>query len=124
MWDRLKGLSHLTSCDLMLSDQRWPLASDELHLPEPGPKFTPYSGRVQPPSTGVWGPVPPGGRTCVLLIKDPVERRDREYGFWTFFWFGLCLFSRATLSVLSPQNMLGTAGTGRRRIKNEEEPLV
>lgn len=51
-----------------LSDQRWPLASDPLHLPDPGPKLTPHSGCVQPTNNRTWCTLSPRSWACVLPI--------------------------------------------------------
>lgn len=55
---------------MSLSDQRWPLASDPLHLSDPGTNLTPHSGCVQPTDSRTRCRLPPGGRTCVLLIDS------------------------------------------------------
>lgn len=52
-------------------DQRWPLASDPLHLSDPGPELTPHSGCIQPADDRTWRTLPPRGRTRVLLIGFP-----------------------------------------------------
>lgn len=87
--EELKGLIHLhvrvypapqtlvhkmaTSTDTFclsssLSDERWPLAPDPLHLPDPGPELTPHSGGLQPTDNRARCTLPPGGWTCVLPI--------------------------------------------------------
>lgn len=44
------------------------MASDPLHLRDPGPELTPHSGRVQPADGRTGCTLSPRGRTCVLLI--------------------------------------------------------
>lgn len=51
-----------------LPDQRWSMAPDSLHLPDPGPKPAPHSGSVQPTHHRTRGTLSPGGWTRVLLI--------------------------------------------------------
>lgn len=53
---------------LSLSDQRWPLASDPLHLSDPGPELTAYSWCDEPTNERTWRKLPPWGWTRVLLI--------------------------------------------------------
>lgn len=72
---------------MSLSDQRWSLASDPLHLSDPGTNLTPHSGCVRPTDSRTWCRLPPGGRTCVLLI-DPWKGAVMwpHEGRWTWWW--------------------------------------
>lgn len=59
---------HVTLFHPFVSDQRWPLASDPLHISDPGSKLTPHRGRVQPTDNRAWRAPSPRGRTSMFLI--------------------------------------------------------
>lgn len=48
----------------------WPLASDALHLPHPGPPAAAHCQRGQPPSRLVREAVPPRSWTCMLPLTS------------------------------------------------------
>lgn len=52
------------------SDPGWPLASDALHLPDPGPPAAAHCRRGQPPSCLIREAVPPRSWTCVLPLTS------------------------------------------------------
>lgn len=60
--------SHHVTLFRPVSDQRRPLASDPLHISDPGSKPTPHRGRVQPPDNRAWRAPSPRGWTSVFLI--------------------------------------------------------
>lgn len=86
---------HVTLFHPFVSDQRWPMASDPLHISDPGPKPTPHCGRVQPPDNRAWRAASPRGWTSVFLIGpcrgwrgyafkrcDCVEDGEQRMGAW------------------------------------------
>ena len=52
------------------SDPGWPLASDALHLPDPGPPAAAHCRRGQPPSCLIREAVPPRSWTCMLPLTS------------------------------------------------------
>lgn len=65
------------------------MASDPLHLPDPGPELTPHSGRVQPADGRTGCTLSPRGRTRLFLIGQrgvgpgtPPRRDCMEGGGW------------------------------------------
>lgn len=59
---------HVTLFHPFVSDERWPMASDPLHISDPGPKPTPHRGRVRPPDNRAWRAPSPRGWTSVFPI--------------------------------------------------------